>query len=107
MRAYVFNRNTKLSNLSSEEGRRKKQALRQLCGTSFCTKCDKDLPSMNQQIVKSTNNDLIVKQELPTTAPCLIITTSCIYFLPKILKPNNPSQPIISACSCPTELISS
>ena len=40
----------------------------------------------------------------------LIITTprtSCIYFLPKIHKPNNPGRPIVSACSCPTELISS
>ena len=30
-----------------------------------------------------------------------------IYFLPKIHKPNNPGRPIVSACSCPTELISS
>ena len=40
----------------------------------------------------------------------LIITTprtSCIYFKPKIHKPNNPGRPIFSACSCPTELISS
>ena len=65
---------------------------------------------MNQQIVKSTNNDLIVKQELPATATNLTITTprtSCIYFLPNIHKPNNPGRPTISACSCPTELISS
>ena len=33
--------------------------------------------------------------------------TLCIYFLPKIHKPNNPGRPIVSACSCPTELISS
>ena len=53
---------------------------------------------------------LIVKQELSATATNLIITTprtSCIYFLPKIHKPNNPGRPIVSACSCPTELISS
>ena len=52
----------------------------------------------------------IVKQELPATATNLIITTprtSCIYFLPKIHKPNNPGRPFVSACSCPTELISS
>ena len=30
-----------------------------------------------------------------------------MYFLPKIHKPNNPGRPIVSACSCPTELISS
>ena len=47
---------------------------------------------------------------MPATATNLIITTprtSCIYFLPKIYKPNNPGRPIVSACSCPTELISS
>ena len=44
------------------------------------------------------------------TAQNLIITTprtSCIYFKPKIHKPNNLGRPIVSACSCPTELISS
>ena len=87
-----------------------KEALRQLSDTSFYAKDAKDLTSTNQQIVKSTINDLIVKQELPATATNLIITTattSCIYFLPKIHKPNNPGRPIVSACSCPTELISS
>ena len=135
-----FNRNTKFSNLSSEEraalqnlSKRKdiivkaadkggalvvwradlyqKEALRQLSDTSFYAKVDKDLTSANQQIVKSTINDLIVKQELPATASNLIITTprtSCIYFsLTEIHKPNNPGRPIVSACSCPTELISS
>ena len=133
-----FNHNAKFSNLSSEEraalenlSKRKdlvvkaadkggalvvwqadlyqKEALRQLSDTSFHAKVDKDLTSANQQIVKSTINDLIVKQELPATATSLIITTprtSCIYFLPKIHKPNNPGRPIVSACSCPTELIS-
>ena len=86
------------------------KALRQLSDTSFYAKVDKDLISANQQIVKSTINDLVVKQELPATATNLIITTfrtSCIYFLPKIHKPNNPGRPIVSACSCPAELISS
>ena len=69
-----------------------------------------EITSTNQQIVKSTINDLIVKQELPATATNLIIITprtSCIYFLPKIHKPNNPGRPIVSACSFPTKLISS
>ena len=51
------------------------EALRQLSDTSFYAKVDKDLTSTNQQIVKSTINDLIVKQELPATATNLIITT--------------------------------
>ena len=33
--------------------------------------------------------------------------TSCIYFLPKIHKPNNPGRPTVSACSCSIEPISS
>ena len=73
-------------------------------------KVDKDRTSANQQIVKSTITDLIVKHKLPATATNLIIIiprTSCIYFLPKIHKPNNPGRPIVSACSYPTELISS
>ena len=52
----------------------------------------------------------MTKQELPVTAQNLIITTprpSYIYLKPKIHKPNNPGRPIFSACSCPTELISS
>ena len=134
-----FNRNTKFSNLSSEEraalknlSKRRdiivkaaekggalvvwradlyqKEALQQLSDTSFYAKVDKDLTSTNQQIVKSTINELKVKQDLPATATTLIITTprtSCIYFLPKIHKPNNPGRLIVSACSCPTELISS
>ena len=67
----------------------------------FYAKVDKDLTSTNQQIVKSTINDLIVKQELPATATNLVITTprtSCIYFLPKIHKPNNSGRPIVSYC---------
>ena len=47
--------------------------------------------------------------QLPATATNLIITpprTSCIYFLLKIHKPNNPGRPIVPTCSCPTELIS-
>ena len=33
--------------------------------------------------------------------PC----TSKFYLLPKIHKPGNPARPIVSACSCPTELL--
>ena len=87
-----------------------KEALRQLSDTSFYAKIPKDLTSKNQKLVKDTIQNLIVNQELPETATNLIINTprtSCIYFLPKIHKPNNPGRPIVSACSCPTELISS
>ena len=53
-----------------------KEALRQLSDTSFYAKVDKDLTSTNQQIVKSTINDLIVKQELPATATSRVRKTS-------------------------------
>ena len=119
-----FNRKTKFSNLSSEKravlenlskhvsraNLYQKEALQQLSDASFYAKVDKDLTSTNQQIFKSANDDLIVKQELSATATNLIITTprtSYIYFLPKIHKPNYPGRPTVSACSCPTELISS
>ena len=67
--------------------------MRQLSDTSFYAKVDKDLTLINQIIAKNTINDLTAKQELPVTAKNLIITTPrtpCIYFLPKIHKPNNP-----------------
>ena len=78
--------------------------------TSSYAKVDWDLTYTNQQNVKSTISDLIVKLELLATATNLIITTPrtlFIYFLPKIHKPNNPVQPIVSACSCPSEFIHS
>ena len=62
------------------------EALQQLSDTSFSAKVDKDLTSTNQQIVKSTINDPIVKQELPATANLIITTprTSCVFtFYPK------------------------
>ena len=87
-----------------------KEASRPLSNTSFYDKVDKDLTLINQTIVKNTIYDLIAKQELPATAKNLTITTprtSSIYFLPKIHRPNNPGRPIVSVCSCPTEVISS
>ena len=72
-------------------------------------KVDKDLTPINQNIVKNTINDLIARRELPATAKKLTITTtrtSCIYFLPKIHKPNNPGRPIVPARSWLTEIVS-
>ena len=134
-----FNYSTKLSNLSKEEwtalknlSKRKdlvikaadkggatvvwrtdlyrQEAFRQLSDTSFYAKVDKDLTPGNQKSVKETIQDLISKNELPSSAQNLIISTprtSVVYFKPKIHKANNPGRPIVSACSCPTELISS
>ena len=92
-----FNRNTKFSNLSSEEWAAlknlsqrndivvksadkggavvvwrsdlyQKEALRQLSDTSFYAKIPQDLTSKNQKLVKDTIQNLIVNQELPDTA---------------------------------------
>lgn len=79
--------------------------MRQLSDTSFYTKVEEDHTSNNQKTVKDTIQNLKVRQELPATA--INLGTPCVYFLPKIHKPNNPGRPIASACSCPTELISS
>ena len=88
----------------------KEEALRQLSDVNFYQEIDCDITSANQQKVKDTVKNLISSGDLPPTAKNLIVTTprtSKIYFLPKIHKPNNPGRPIVSACSCPTELISS
>ena len=87
-----------------------KEALQQLSNTTFYDKVEKDLTSTNQQLVKSTINHLIVKQELPATVTILIIATRrilCTGCLHKIHKPNNSGRAIVSACSCPSEPISS
>ena len=84
-------------------------AFRQLSNNSFYCKVENDLTPSNQKLVKETVHDLISKQELPATAQNLIITTprtSVISFKPKIHNPNNPDRPIVSAYSCPRELIS-
>ena len=88
----------------------KQEAFRQLANTKFYAKVNKDLTQANQKIVKDTVNKLISEQKLPSTARNLFVTkpkTSTFYLKLKIHKPNNPGRPIISACSCPTELISS
>ena len=88
----------------------KQEALRQLSDTNFYCEVDKDLTLDNQKLVKETVNSFISEGSLPSTATNLFVTTprtSHIYFLPKIHKANNPGRPIVSACSCPTELISS
>ena len=81
-----------------------------LSNTCCNGKVDKDLTLINQNIVKNTINDLIARRELQATAKNLTITTPrtlCIYFLPKIHKPNNPGRPIVPARSWLTEIVSS
>ena len=86
--------------------RRTKEALQHLSDTYYA-KVEKHLTFINQNIVKSTSNDLLAKQEFSVTAKNLPITTlktSCVYFLLTIHKPNNQGWPNVSACSCPPNL---
>lgn len=86
------------------------EALRQLSDTPYFAKVEEDLTPTNRKLVKDTIQNLKDKQVLPASPTYLIITTpktSCIYFTPQIHSPNNPGRPIVFACGCPTELISS
>ena len=88
----------------------RQEALRQLNDASFYTKLNSDPTLSHQKTVKTTINHFIQAGDLPASASNLFTTTPrtpVIYFLPKIHKPDNPGRPIVSACSCPTELISS
>ena len=88
----------------------RQEALRQLNDASFYTKLNSDPTLSHQKTVKTTINHFIHAGDLPASASNLFTTTSTtpvIYFVPKIHKPDNPGRPIVSACSCPTKLISS
>ena len=89
----------------------KQEVFRQLFNTNFCCEFDKDLTTDNQNLVMATVKSFIFDGSLPSTAKNIIATTphtSHIYFdsFLKFTK-NNPGRPIVSECSCPTELISS
>ena len=91
---------------AGDKRRRTTETLRHLSDT-FYAKVEKHLTFINQNIVKSTSNDLLAKQELSVTAKDLPITTlktSCVYFLLTIHKPNNQGWLNVSACSCPPNL---
>ena len=86
-----------------------KEVRHQLADTTFYEKVSHDLTSENNEIVKKTIEDKIEQGRLPSSAMNLIVDEprcSKFYALPKIHKVGNPGRPIVSACSCPTELIS-
>ena len=85
------------------------EAGRQLSDTSSYQAIDYDLTPTHQRIVSDTIKAFVDAGELPTNATKLISPyprTSVFYMLPKIHKKDNPGRPIVSACNCPTELIS-
>ena len=71
-------------------------------------KIPSDATQSSQQEVKSFIETAIGNNQLPPTATNINVEhprTSKFYLLPKIHKPGNPGRPIVSACSCPTELL--
>ena len=87
------------------------EASKQLNNATFYNPRTNDPIICNNEIVKETIEELIDCGQLPSSAKNLRIYDSdlgkpCLYLLPKIHKLGNPGRPIVSACSCPTELIS-
>ena len=81
---------------------------KQLSDERFYEKLGSNLINDDQQQVKSTIVETINNNELPSSATNLVVTTprtSSFYLLPKIHKPGNSGQPIVSACSCSAENI--
>ena len=84
------------------------EANRQLADHRFYEKIPSDAIQSSQQEVKSFIETAIRNNQLPPSATNLFVEhprTSKFYLLPKIHKPGNPGRPIVSACSCPTELL--
>ncbi|XP_072430882.1 uncharacterized protein [Chiloscyllium punctatum] len=85
------------------------EAKRQLADTSSYCPLDHDPTSHHQTIISQTIHNLITSGDLPSTASNLIFPQPSIARFclpPKIHKPDCPGRHIVSACSCPTELIS-
>ena len=84
------------------------EANRHLEDQRFYEKIPSDATQSSQQQVQSFIETAIESNQLPPSATNLIVEhprTSKFYLLPKIHKPGNPGNPIVSACSCPTELL--
>ena len=82
----------------------------QLSDSNFYNKLKSNNTKVNQKTIKNFIKTSIDNQDLPEEARKLVVTqprTSRFYLLPKIHKVGNPGRPIVSACSCPTEHISS
>ena len=84
------------------------EANRHLEDQRFYEKIPSDATQSSQQQVQSFIETAIESNQLPPSATNLIVEhprTSKFYLLPKIQRPGNPGRPIVSACSCPTELL--
>ena len=85
------------------------EALRQLSDTSFYSPIPSTTTKADNTLVRRTVKAAISEGHLPSEASSLVVSEPRepkFYLLPKIHKVNNPGRPIVSACSCPTALIS-
>ena len=87
------------------------EALKQLSDTKFYAQRRMDGTLLNNKKIKTEIEKLIKENLLPKSAHKLRLFDSELgkpyfYLLPKIHKQGNPGRPIVSACSCPTEIIS-
>jgi hypothetical protein len=82
---------------------------KQLSDTTFYAQQRKSTVKEDNALVRKTIKEAIRENNLPPEASRAIVQEpreSRFYLLPKIHKVNNPGRPIVSACSCPTTLIS-
>ena len=86
-----------------------KEAERQLSDKTFYKRENIDQTLHNRNVVKTTVFEEINANHLPKSASVLVldeVRCSRFYLLPKIHKIDVPGRPVVSACSCPTELLS-
>lgn len=86
------------------------EAERQLKDSNYYSPLAKSTTKKDNAIVRHTIKQAIKGGYLPAEASRAINSEpreSRFYLLPKIHKANNPGRPIVSACACPTVLISS
>ena len=86
-----------------------KEAERQLQNGDFYAALPEKTTCKDNQKVKSLISSFVKDSKLSSEALSLVCKEPkepSFYMLPKIHKLNNPGRPIVSACSCPTELIS-
>ena len=85
------------------------EAMKQLSDTTFYKPCLKSTVKEDNALILKTIKEAIASGQLPNEATRAIVKEpreSRFYLVPKIHKANNPGRPIVSACSCPTVIIS-
>ena len=85
------------------------EANSQLTDANFYNPIPKKTTKSDNALIRKTVKTAIEQGHLPPEALNAVVKEpreSLFYLLPKIHKANNPGRPIVSACACPTALIS-